>query len=232
VDGEAAVFVDVVAVGSSGAAVGVAGVTDGVDEGAARPKYPADLADQRVDLLGGQGHAQQHVREDRVHGGVRQRQPVTDIVYCGGDPLVDVLGAGGLLQLPKAGGGEIGGLDGEPLAGEVQGVAAVPRAKLQHVPRPGRMEHRGGVDCWCGRLLAVHTGVGGVGVLPVPALGVGQFRAQARPPPPRPRHPRLATPLQRPPLRTPGRHAAGGIYCDTRGIRRQTVVNMHELLDL
>lgn len=38
VDGEAAVFVDVVAVGGAGAVVGVAGVADGVDEGSARPQ--------------------------------------------------------------------------------------------------------------------------------------------------------------------------------------------------
>jgi hypothetical protein len=36
VDGETAVFVDVVTMGVSGAVVGVAGVADGEDEGAAR----------------------------------------------------------------------------------------------------------------------------------------------------------------------------------------------------
>ncbi|MFG3510639.1 hypothetical protein ACGF5F_34655 [Streptomyces sp. NPDC047821] len=43
--GEAAVFVDVVAVGGPGSVVGVAGVADGVDEGAAGAEDAADLAD-------------------------------------------------------------------------------------------------------------------------------------------------------------------------------------------
>ncbi len=65
--------------------------------------------------------------------------------------------------------------DIEVLAGEVQGVAAVPGTEFQHGAGPGLTEHRGGVDGRRGGLLSVHGGVGAAGALPVPLLGPGRF---------------------------------------------------------
>ncbi|MCX4538549.1 cation:dicarboxylase symporter family transporter [Streptomyces sp. NBC_01669] len=51
---ESAVLPGVIAVPGTGPVVGVPGMTDGVDEDAARPQHPAHLADQGMDLLLGQ----------------------------------------------------------------------------------------------------------------------------------------------------------------------------------
>lgn len=87
--GEAAMFVDVVAVGRSLTIVSVAGVADGVDERAAGPEDATDLADHRVDLLGGQGHAQQHVGEDGVRAAARQGQRFPYVVNHCRDTVAD-----------------------------------------------------------------------------------------------------------------------------------------------
>ena len=50
--GEAAVLVDVVTVGGTGAVVGVVGVADGVDEGAAGPQHPAAFVIAAVAMKG------------------------------------------------------------------------------------------------------------------------------------------------------------------------------------
>lgn len=65
--------------------------------------------------------------------------------------------------------------DIEVLAGEVQGVAAVPGTESQYGAGPGLTEHRGGVDGRRGGLLAVRGGVGAGGALPVPLLGLGRL---------------------------------------------------------
>ncbi|WP_181383807.1 hypothetical protein [Streptomyces sp. NWU339] len=59
-------------------------------------------------------------------------------------------------------------------AGEEEGVATVPGGQLQHFLGHVGPESRGGVNRGIGRLLAVHARVGGVRVLPVPPLGLGQ----------------------------------------------------------
>lgn len=139
--GESAVFVDVVAMCDSGAVVRVCGVANRVHEGAAGPQDASNLADQHVDLLSRQGHAQQHVGEDRVRRGVRQWQWFTDVVRHGGDALGDALSAGGLVELIQSGAAEIGGLDRESFAGEVQGVAAMaaPSSSTSLAPRARKM---------------------------------------------------------------------------------------------
>jgi hypothetical protein len=65
-------------------------------------------------------------------------------VHRGGDLLGHALGAGSFAQLLQADRAEVGHPDGEALAREVQGVAAVPGPQLQHLARPGRPEHPGG----------------------------------------------------------------------------------------
>ena len=67
VHSEPAMLVDVVAMGDTGAVVGVAYLTHGVDEDAAGTQHPPYLTDQGVDLLGRQRHTQQHVRVDGIH---------------------------------------------------------------------------------------------------------------------------------------------------------------------
>lgn len=135
-DGEAAVFPDVVSVPGTGLVVGVPGVADGVDEHSARPQYPSHLGGQGVDLLGGQRHAEQHVGEHGIHRGVRERQRLADVVDRCSDPLRDVLGRGGFTQLFQTHRAEVGGQHGEPLAGEVQRVTAMAGTQLQHLPAP------------------------------------------------------------------------------------------------
>ncbi|MGW1284500.1 hypothetical protein [Streptomyces sp. NPDC001680] len=70
---------------------------------------------------------------------------------AGGNPLGDALVAGGLTQLPQADRAEVRGQHGETLTGEVQRVAAVPGAQLQHLAGTGGPEDRGGMDGRLGR---------------------------------------------------------------------------------
>ena len=134
---EAAVLEDVVAVSDACVVVGVAGVADGVDERAPGAQDAADFADQDVDLLGGQRHAQQHVCEDRVDGGIRQRERVAYVVHRGGHLLGDSLRMSGFSQLVQSGGAEVDGLDGEAALSEVQGVTPVSGTQLQDVGGTG-----------------------------------------------------------------------------------------------
>lgn len=173
-DGEAAVFPDVVSVPGTGLVVGVPGVADGVDEHSARPQYPSHLGDQGVDLLGGQRHAEQHVGEHGIHRGVRERQRPPDVMDRCGDPPCDVLGRGGFTQLFQTHRTEVGGQHGEALAGEVQRITAMAGTQLQHLPGIGGPEDGSGVDRRIGWLLPVHAGMLAVDLLPVGALNVAQ----------------------------------------------------------
>lgn len=70
---------------------------------AAGPQHPTDLIHHRVDLLRGQHHAQQHVREHRIDRRVRQGQQLTDIVCDCSHPVLEPPGEYGPAQLLQAG---------------------------------------------------------------------------------------------------------------------------------
>jgi hypothetical protein len=129
----------------------------------------------------GQSHAQQHVREHRIHAAVRQRERVARIVDQGADPVGDpgVLRTVG--QLLEGGRGEVGGGDGQAAPGEVQRVAPVPGAQFQHAVRASAGEQVGRVRGGRRRLLPVHPGVLPVGGLPVLALPPGQIAVHLLP---------------------------------------------------
>ncbi len=142
-------------------------VPDGVDEDAAGLRHAVYLADQCVDLFRGQSHAQHHVREGRVHGRVRQSQRVPHVVHDGGPPFRHPRPPGSVTQSLQDRGGEVGGLGGEALAGEVQRVPAVAGAEFERAPGVGGMEDRRRMDCPGRRLDSVDAGTGGAGVLSV-----------------------------------------------------------------
>ncbi|OKI22973.1 hypothetical protein A6A08_18720 [Nocardiopsis sp. TSRI0078] len=102
---------------------------------------PADLVHERVDLRGGQGHAQQHVREDPVHGGIRQGQGCAGVVQVRFHAVRHCLFPGGAGQLLQGGGAEVGGVHPQSPQGQPQGVAPVSGSQLQHRAGPADGEH-------------------------------------------------------------------------------------------
>lgn len=176
VDGEAAVLIDVVAVERAAPVVSVSRVPDGVDEDAAASQHPADLAGQAADLRGGHGHAQQHVREDRVECGIRERQRIAHVVHRCGNPSRESLVARSVPQLLQSGGADVDGIHGKAVPGEEQSVTPVPAPEFQHGPGPGSMEGRGGMNGRRGRMFPVHARVSLIRALPAPTLRRRELR--------------------------------------------------------
>jgi hypothetical protein len=153
---------------------------DGIHEPTSRTQDPFNLLDQRADLASGQVHAHQHVREHAVRAGVGQRQPTAHVVLHGLDHPGQIPGPGLLIELGQGDGAEVGGGDVETFTGQVQGVAAVPGTELDHTAGTGGAKHPGSMHGRSRGLLAVHSGVRPVSLLPVPMLVAGQLLVLGR----------------------------------------------------
>ena len=171
-DDEAAVLVHVVTVGDAGTVVSVVGGADGVDDETTGAHHAAQIDDEPLELGRRERHAEQHVRVGHVDAGVRDGKSFTDVVDLDGHPISKPGGAGLGLDRVAALGRVVEGVYVEPAAGEVERVASLARAQLEHGRGARSLEHIGGGNGRLAGLVAVHLGMRGEGRRPVLPLVV------------------------------------------------------------
>lgn len=162
--GESAALEDVVAVTLSHAVMLIAGVPNGVDELPARLQRPANLGDDRMNLLGGQCHTQRHVGENGIKGPDLDGQWLAQVVHDCPHPTTQALRMRGSAQLCNRYVAEIGGQHLQTRAGEMEAVPALAGRQFQHPVGPGSLEDLECVPGRQGRAGPIHRRVRPVGV--------------------------------------------------------------------
>ena len=169
-DDEAAVLVHVVPVRDAGTVMSVVGCSNGVDDETAGAHYSVQIGDESLELGRRERHAEEHVRIRRVDAGVREREVLPDVVESDGHPIGKPgcirFGPDRIETLARV----VEGVYVEPAVGEIDRVASLTRAQLEHGRGTRINEHVAGGDGSLAGLVAVHLGMGGEGRRPVLAL--------------------------------------------------------------